>query len=325
MEPKKPSQPTETNQANDSAVVQLLDLLHQDARVKAAMDRLGVFVVNHRDYPQYPLTTPVHYDGQVPFADAWDWLQYVHPQDRPRIEEAWNAVIRGETDLFCAEYRFKQANGHYRWLHNKGTVVYRTADGYPWIYLGADTDIEELKRTQRRLIEQQNELRDSLMQDPQLGIPNRRYLDEQAPRMIDDACEEKSALTVLVCDLDNFKALNDTLGHAVADSILMQVVGKIGDCLRDTDVIARFGGDEFVILLGATDAEQASLVAQRILESVRELSDRKIGTQLAISIGGYSAQPAKGETLWQYFEKADKALYRAKQQGRNCYVAAVID
>lgn len=322
MEPKKPSK---HSPVDESAVAQLLVLLHQDARVKAAMDRLGVFVVNHRDYPQYPLTTPMHYSGQVPFADAWDWLQYVHPKDRTRVEEAWNAVIRGETDLFCAEYRFRQAGGQYRWLLNKGTVVYRTPDGYPWIYLGADTDIDELKRTQRRLIEQQNELRDSLMRDPQLGIPNRRYLDEQAPRMLDDACQQQAALTVLVCDLDNFKALNDTLGHSVADGILMQVVGKIGDCLRDTDVIARFGGDEFVVLLGATDADQAALVAERILASVRTLSNVSQGTELAISIGGYSAKPSAGETLWQFFEKADKALYRAKQQGRGCYVAAALD
>ncbi|WP_108125021.1 sensor domain-containing diguanylate cyclase [Saccharospirillum mangrovi] len=322
MESSKPSIQTP---ADDSAVAQLLDVLHRDAKVKAAMDRLGVFVVNHRDYAQYPLTTPMHFDGQVPFADAWDWLQYIHPSDRPRVEEAWNAVIRGETDLFCAEYRYQQSDGEYRWLLNKGTVVHRTADGYPWVYVGADTDIEELKLTQRRLIEQQNELRDSLMRDPQLGIPNRRYLDEQAPRMLDDAYAEQSALTVLVCDLDNFKTLNDTLGHSVADGILMQVVGKIGDCLRDTDVIARFGGDEFVVLLGATDGDQAAQVAERILASVRTLSSAQHGTELAISIGGYSARPSAGETLWQFFEKADKALYRAKQQGRGCYVAAAKD
>jgi len=318
----EPTKPPVKNQADEAAVAQLLNLWHQDAKAKAAMDRLGVFVVNHRDYDQYPLTTPVHHDGQVPFAHAWDWLDYIHPQDRPRVEEAWNAVIRGETDLFCAEYRFLQSSGQYRWLLNKGTVVYRTEDGYPWIYLGADTDIEELKNTQRRLLAQQDELRDSLMRDPQLGIPNRRFLDEQAPDMLAHACMEGAPLTVLVCDLDNFKTLNDTLGHSVADGILMQVVGKIGDCLRDTDVIARFGGDEFVVLLSATDADQAAQVAQRILISVRELSDVTAGTELAISIGGYSSQPARGETLWQFFEKADKALYRAKQQGRDCFVAA---
>ena len=306
----------------DQAVTELLSILHQDAKVKAALDRLGVFVVNHRDYHDYPVTTPMHCNGEETLADAWDWLDYVHPNDRTRVEEAWNAVIRGETDLFCAEYRYRQSSGHYRWLLNKGTVVHRTADGYPWIYLGADTDIEELKRTQRRLLEQQDELRDSLMRDPQLGIPNRRFLDEQAPDMLAHACMEGAHLTVLVCDLDNFKTLNDTLGHSVADGILMQVVGKIGDCLRDTDVIARFGGDEFVILLAATDADQAAQVAQRILISVRGLSDVTAGTELAISIGGYSSRPAKGETLWQFFEKADKALYRAKQQGRDCFVAA---
>ncbi|PTY35971.1 hypothetical protein BGP77_01200 [Saccharospirillum sp. MSK14-1] len=308
--------------SEDQAVAELLEMLHQDPKVKAALDRLGVFVVNHRDYQDYPLTTPVHCNGEVPFNDAWEWLQYVHPNDRNRVEEAWNSVIRGETDLFCAEYRFRQHGDQYRWLLNKGTVVHRTEDGYPWIYLGADTDIEELKRTQRRLLEQQDELRDNLMRDPQLGIPNRRFLDEQAPDMLAEACLEGAPLTVLVCDLDNFKTLNDTLGHSVADGILMQVVGKIGDCLRDTDVIARFGGDEFVILLAATDADQAAQVAQRILVSVHELSDPNTGTELAISIGGYSSRPSKGETLWQFFEKADKALYRAKKQGRGCFVAA---
>lgn len=318
---KSPIHSTQTA-SEDQAVTELLGILYQDPNVKAALDRLGVFVVNHRDYQDYPLTTAVHCNGTTPFADAWDWLQYIHPQDRPQVEVAWNAVIRGETDLFRAEYRFRQDDGQYRWLLNKGTVVHRTVDGYPWIYLGADTDIEELKSTQRRLLEQQDELRDSLMRDPQLGIPNRRFLDEQAPDILADACLEGAPLTVLVCDLDNFKTLNDTLGHSVADGILMQVVVKIGDCLRDTDVIARFGGDEFVILLAATEADQAALVAQRILTSVRALSDANNGTELAISIGGYSAKPAQGETLWQFFEKADKALYCAKQQGRGCFVAA---
>lgn len=311
-----------TADTDEDAVARLLEVMHQDDKVKAALERIGVFAVNHRDYPQFPLTTAAHYDGEKPFADAWEWLDYIHPKDRPRVEAAWNTVIRGETDIFCSEYRFRQADGSYRWLLNKGTVVHRTEDGYPWIYLGSDTDIEELKTTQRRLLEQQVKLKDSLMRDPQLGIPNRRYLDEQAPSLIDAASRLGTALTVLVCDLDNFKQLNDTLGHKVADGILMQVVGCIGDCLRDSDVIARFGGDEFVILLGSTEADQAAAVANRILQAVCELSDKENGTEMAISIGGYSAQPVQGESLWEYFEKADRALYRAKQQGRGCYVAA---
>lgn len=305
----------------EKEVAKLLDVLCRNNRVSEAMQRMGVFVVDHQDYRRDAETAHVHPGYKEPFQTASAWLDFVHPEDRDRVEAAWQSVIDGHTDVFISEYRFRKPDGHYRWIKNRGTVVYRTDDGYPWIFLGADTDISELKRIEAELLASQSQLRDSLLQDPQLGIPNRRFLDEHSPLLFERARTDQSNLTVLVCDIDHFKVLNDTLGHRTADGIMARVVAAIGDCLRGTDIIARFGGDEFVVLLANTRADTAAEIAQRMIEAVRSLSHEPADAPFGISIGGYSGQPLAHDDLWSFFEKADAALYQAKRQGRGCFVA----
>lgn len=150
-------------------------------------------------------------------------------------------------------------------------------------------------------------------------LPNRALLGEELAARIRAATVESRSLAVLCLDLDGFKLVNDTFGHAAGDDLLQQVAGRLRACLRTGELVARLGGDEFVVLQAIDDqSEQSSDLAQRIIQSLTEVFDLEgrrahIGTSIGIAIC-----PANGVTPQQLLTRADIALYRAKHSGRGC-------
>ena len=158
------------------------------------------------------------------------------------------------------------------------------------------------------------------MHDPLTGALNRGALDTMLDKEVDLALRHENALSVLMIDVDHFKKINDTHGHSMGDQVLRALADKLKSQIRTSDVLFRYGGEEFTIILNNTDPIGAKLLAQRVRRSVEEMTyfNQGIALQLTISIG--MAALEKGDTTAQLLKRADHALYSAKKSGRNCVV-----
>lgn len=145
-----------------------------------------------------------------------------------------------------------------------------------------------------------------------------RHVFEQ---MLEEYCEEtgspRDVLSILMLDLDHFKRINDTYGHAAGDRVLQAVTTTIRNCLRQTDVAARYGGEEFVVLLPDVDGAGAARIAERIRSSIGTTPIPEIGTEITVSIGVGEHILTSEESPDDALARADDALYRAKEAGRN--------
>lgn len=151
------------------------------------------------------------------------------------------------------------------------------------------------------------------------GLPNRSLLDDRLEQAVQLATRQAEPLAVLLFDLDGFKAVNDTLGHAAGDALLAQVAARSRECMRASDTVGRLGGDEFLAILPSTGADGARAVAAKLLEALSRpyALDRETAI-IGVSIGG-AFHPADGLTPDALTHAADVALYRAKREGRNRY------
>jgi len=162
------------------------------------------------------------------------------------------------------------------------------------------------------------------MFDGLTGIHNRRWLDETLHRMVRRHAASAGDLAVALIDIDHFKGFNDTFGHAAGDHVLTNVATTLAANLRPTDLVARFGGEEFVIIFPETSLELAGRASNRVREAVAEaklvMPDGTALPRVTISIG--VAQLVVGESVPDLLKRADAAMYRGKQEGRNRVVLA---
>lgn len=160
-------------------------------------------------------------------------------------------------------------------------------------------------------------LREVSSKDELTGIRNRRAFNEMMEREVSIADRYRRALSLMLLDLDHFKQINDTMGHAIGDEVLRVAAETINRAVRETDVPFRFGGEEFAVLMAETDLVAAAGIAERIRGAVEStpISTEKGPVRLTISIGVTGFQ--SGESIDQFLTRADMALYRAKAEGRN--------
>lgn len=175
---------------------------------------------------------------------------------------------------------------------------------------GITFDITEYKQAEERI-------RQLAYHDPLTLLPNRAQLAERARLALALMSRQKSTLALLFCDLDNFKDINDSLGHATGDALLTQVAVRLRKILREADILARLGGDEFVALALNAERDSAAQVADRILTALREpIEVAEYHFAITGSVG-ISLYPHDGATFEILLQNADAAMYRAKQEGRN--------
>ncbi|MGD8811288.1 MAG: GGDEF domain-containing protein, partial [Thioalkalispiraceae bacterium] len=177
-------------------------------------------------------------------------------------------------------------------------------------------NLEEGSDEISRLREQLNEAKRDALTDPLTGLPNRRAFDSHLNNLI----KEQTSCSLLILDIDHFKHFNDEYGHLLGDKVLRHVANSTQSCIKGRDFVARFGGEEFAILLAETPLGGAARVGEEIRKTiektrlVKKESHEPIGP-VTISIG--VAQYHAPETLEMLIERADKALYRSKNKGRN--------
>ncbi|EXF46774.1 putative sensory box/GGDEF family protein [Pseudomonas sp. BAY1663] len=234
------------------------------------------------------------------------WFERVHPDDLPGLREAISAHLNGRSPTLAHEYRIRTRFGEYLWVLVRG-VVERCEQGAQRM-AGSQTDISARKAAEECL-------RHAARHDSLTGLANRLHLDELLQQAQQRAHGRASAL--LFVDLDRFKLINDSLGHRVGDQVLVEVAQRLAHCLRPGDHLARFGGDEFVALLGDLACEaDAERVAQRMLNALRQplqLGERTLSVSASI---GIAPLYRNGQAL-DALQAADLALYRAKSAGKN--------
>lgn len=170
-------------------------------------------------------------------------------------------------------------------------------------------------------VEREKQLYRQAHYDPLTGLPNRLYIEDRLKQEIAHARRENQPLALLFIDLDRFKDINDTLGHAAGDNLLRQAAARLQGCVRAVDTVARLGGDEFVIVLTGIGSPRGAQVAAenaiRVLSHPIEVGDRETFMSCSIGVTLFPEDGATGEEL---LRKADTAMYRAKQNGRGRYV-----
>ncbi len=153
------------------------------------------------------------------------------------------------------------------------------------------------------------------------GIFNRRYFEMRIAEEMERARRYDNALALIMVDLDHFKRLNDEFGHLLGDEVLRQVTTLFGQNLRKSDIVCRYGGEEFVLLMPQTAVEQATAAAEKLRKAIETWSFPGVAWPVTIS-SGVSSFPADGDSRDALVSAADRALYAAKQGGRNRVVVA---
>ena len=154
------------------------------------------------------------------------------------------------------------------------------------------------------------------------GVYTRRYFIERFDEEIKRSALRKSSLSFLMIDADHFKMINDQHGHLTGDQVLKEISNIIQENVREIDIVGRFGGEEFCVVLPDTDLEGARVVAERIRKSAEKRLIKAYDNTLRVTLSiGMAIYPSDGKLLEELMDKADWALYRAKSQGRNCVVA----
>ncbi len=232
-------------------------------------------------------------------------------EDPKELELIWEKLVNGET--WKGEFRNRRKNGRAYW-ESAVIAPIRDGDGNTTHYLAVKEDITERKVFEEKLLEQATH-------DQLTGLPNRFLAIDRLQQMLQHAQRRQHRIGVIYIDLDNFKTVNDTLGHATGDDLLIQVSNRIWSNLRDEDTLSRLGGDEFMALVPdlRNPLEDLKIILDRVIKSLQSpfyLGGRDITVTSSLGIALF---PDDGDTVGALMSNADMAMYEAKRSGRNTF------
>ncbi len=236
-------------------------------------------------------------------SDATLWQRQIHPDDRTLVKLFFETLLPGHTQQVC--FRVQTADGRTRWLSNR--IYHHEKLG---LFIGVTGDVTEARY-------QKEEITFLAYHDPLTQLPNRAKLKEKLDAHFEHAPNDP--FTLMFLDLDNFKNINDAMGHDTGDKILVDVSRRFRERIEKNDFCARFGGDEFVLVLMTSDSSEIERFCARLFEAFNApFTARNIHFTLSASIGivTYPDDARNAEDLIRY---ADRAMYEAKKMGKNRY------
>ncbi|MFZ5826216.1 MAG: putative bifunctional diguanylate cyclase/phosphodiesterase [Bacillota bacterium] len=234
----------------------------------------------------------------------------VHPDDEPKREAHVEAVLTGRAEGYQLENRFLHRDGTMIWVNANLTVI-RDSLGFPLYLLSQIVDITERHRAEEQLRHLAN-------YDPLTDLINRRRFQEMVETELEQAGGSSVQGALLFLDFDQFKFVNDTLGHRAGDDLLRSLARVLADTLGERGFVARLGGDEFAVLVPDTDAAGAEVVATEVLSAVRAHMEVIGGQPVGITVSiGIALYPEHGQSVEELMLHADLAMYQAKESGRN--------
>jgi len=297
----------------------------------------------HRSSSWYKM---LKYD-EVKFAnDVFTWENLIHPDDYESVVSHFEDFLNGKIAKYEIEYQCKKSDDTYLWILDTAQIVSRNTDGSVARIIGAHQDIHDKKIVQNDLYEmnkllkqgnitlenmlaQKNEellsknkeLEEKLIKieylsvtDTLTNISNRRMFEIMIKKEFSRAKRYKHDLSIIIIDIDFFKKVNDTYGHKYGDKVLCELATLLQKTIRENDFLARWGGEEFAILLPDTNIEHCVITSEKLRKSVSQM---EFSNGLTITCSFGISQYKLNENLDELFIRADKALYNAKENGRN--------
>lgn len=244
------------------------------------------------------------------------WTDLVHADDAARVQALLEEHFAGASTLFSSEHRLRKGDGEWVWIQSRGKVVQRDHRNAPLRMVGTHMDISE-----RKLAEA--EMRHLAFYDGLTDLPNRRLLHDRLGQAVSKSARGGQHGALLFIDLDNFKTLNDTLGHDMGDQLLRRVAQRLQQQMREADTVSRWGGDEFVVLLeqlgsgrneAALHAGQKARAILRALGQAYMIDGHTLHSTPSIGVTLFGPEASSPESL---LRQADRAMYQAKNGGRN--------
>ncbi|HKL48133.1 MAG TPA: PAS domain S-box protein [Desulfuromonadales bacterium] len=235
------------------------------------------------------------------------WIESIHPEDRDRVRKAWKKLkAKGRFD---EEYRIIRPDGEVRWIRDRAFQVEDEA-GKVYRFAGIARDITERKKLE-------HQLREASLRDELTGLYNRRGFLTLAEQQLKVSNRKGRATTLSFVDLDGMKSINDYFGHQAGDQALLDTANILNKTFRESDIIARIGGDEFAVMSGEAGAEDSVALQERLqrnLEEYRQESEAKY--RLELSMGTVDYEPGSHLSLEQLLNKADERMYEQKMTKR---------
>jgi len=267
------------------------------------------------------------------------WENIIHPDDFPRVMAQFDDYLSQRAPVYQVEYRCRAQDGRYIWIEDRGHVLARNTDGSVARMVGAHRSIEdkkrllealerrnqsleaiveertrELSKVNQQLQRQLEENRKLAETDALTSIANRYRLDKTLSQECERAQRFRQPLSLIAMDIDDFKIINDHYGHALGDATLVQVVERVQRCVREGDLLARWGGDEFIVVLPDTPQVEARTLAETIRQA---LSDMPLVGDFRVTMSFGVVTRFDDEQQTGLMARADQALYRSKIAGKN--------
>ena len=237
----------------------------------------------------------------------------VHPDDLSQMLEDTQAYLQGNREIYVSEFRILCKDGTWKWTLSRGMVIRHDMDGKPLRMIGTHTDISERKNAEAQVFRLAH-------YDQVTHLPNRTLFLDRFQQEVKKAKRSNHFITLMFLDLDNFKEINDTLGHDMGDLLLKDTAARLVTCVRAEDTVARMGGDEFTIILNnLKDQISTERIAQNILDRFSEPFNLGGEVVYITASIGISVYPVDGTEVEVLLKNADQAMYAAKEQGKNRY------
>lgn len=240
--------------------------------------------------------------------------RHIHPEDRNHFHRSIQKSARQLRTWHC-DFRIQHSRRGLRWARGEAAPELLADGNIQWH--GHISDATEQKNLENALKEQRLRLQQLAHYDPLTGLPNRALFADRIYMAIEQAKRKKQCLAVVYIDLDNFKPVNDTLGHSAGDQLLQKVAKRLLKSVRNTDTVARVGGDEFVLLIADTGPHGYMRSVKEIINFIRRpipIQKQLIELSASIGIATYPEDETEPDVLVRY---ADLAMYKAKEKGRN--------
>ncbi|WP_455755968.1 diguanylate cyclase [Sulfurimonas sp.] len=218
----------------------------------------------------------------------------------------------------------KITNKYYTQMQQKVTIVpYNLEKKQVCIYIYDETSVSE---TNLKLNKANEELLELSHRDPLTCLFNRRYFSDQLEKVKSFALRNKHPISMIILDIDDFKKINDTYGHAIGDEVIITMAKTLEDVVRKSDIVVRFGGEEFVILLQNIDLEKGYAIAEKLRIAVENLEVKSFDNQSIKFTSSFGvaqfSETLDNDSLEQTLSRADEALYKAKKSGKNKVITA---
>jgi diguanylate cyclase (GGDEF)-like protein/PAS domain S-box-containing protein len=237
----------------------------------------------------------------------------IHPEDYLPTMDAMRSHLAGKATVYEAEYRIQTKSGAYRWYYDRGRITQFDTDGKPVFLAGIVFDVTVKKEMQLELEQKNRVLARMSSTDGLTQISNHSTLLDLLTEQMAESTRTGRPLTAALLDVDDFKRVNDSKGHVYGDKVLAEIAAILKAAMRETDIVGRYGGEEFMAVFVNTDLQTSAMVVERI---VRDVEAHNFADGLKITVSAGVGQYA-GEGLSDFVHGVDVKLYKAKKLGKN--------